>query len=95
MPVPTAPGDKRPLAIASLILGILSLCGSAVWFCGGLFSVVGIILGVLGLNSKGRGMAIAGIILAGVGLLMTIVFRLVLPNVFNSIWQQIMQSTGV
>ena len=65
--VPVAPGDRRGLAIASLVLGIL------------------------GINSRGKGMAIAGIILGAVGLLLTIVFRIIFRGAFlNNIWQQIL-----
>jgi hypothetical protein len=43
--------------------------------------VVGIVLGVLGLNSKGKGMAIAGIVLAALGLILTIIFRIVFRGI--------------
>jgi hypothetical protein len=91
-PTPAAPGDRRGLAIASLVVGILSLCGSASFICGGLFSVVGIVLGALGLNSKGKNMAIAGIILAGIGLVLTIVFRIVFQGgLFTNMWNNLLQ----
>jgi hypothetical protein len=91
-PTPATPGDRRGLAIASLVLGILSLCGSGFWVCGGLLSVVGIVLGALGLNSKGKNMAIAGIILAGVGLLLTVVFRIVFhAGLFTNMWNNLFQ----
>lgn len=69
--------DQKGLAIASLVLGILALLTSCLWFCGGPFSIVGIVLGVLGLKSSGRGMAIAGIVLSAVGLLILIVLTVV------------------
>jgi hypothetical protein len=71
-------------AIASLVLGILSLCGSASIFCGGILGVVAIVLGALGLNSKGKGMAVAGIILGALGLILAIVFRIVFRGFFLS-----------
>ncbi len=90
-PVPSAPapaGDKKGFAIAALVVGILSLCASGLWYSGALFSIAGIVLGFLGLKSSGRGMAIAGIILAAVGLLLTIVF-VILSLVSGPIFQQI------
>jgi hypothetical protein len=67
------PGDRRGMAIASLVLGILSLCGSIFWFCSGPLAIVGIILGVLSLKSSARSMALAGIILSAIGIILSIV----------------------
>ncbi len=93
---PAPAGDRRGLAIASLVLGILSLCASLAWFCGGPISVVGIVLGVLGMKSSGRKMAIAGVILSAVGLLLMIVFIIIgavsgpfINNIFNQIQTQL------
>jgi hypothetical protein len=74
MPVP---GDRRGMAIASLVLGILSLCGSIFWFCSGPLAIVGIILGVLSLKSSARTMAMAGIIIAAVGIILSIVWIII------------------
>jgi hypothetical protein len=89
---PAPAGDKKGLAIASMILGILSWCASIFWFCGGPISVVGIVLGFLGMKSSGRKMAIAGIILSAIGLLLMIVFIIIslvsgpiIGNIFNQI----------
>jgi len=75
VPAPIPARNGNGFAIASLVLGILSLCGSWVFWCGGLMSVIGIVLGALGLNSKGKGMAIAGIILSALGLIIAIILR--------------------
>jgi len=74
-------GGSQGLAIASLILGILSLCGSGVIWCGGVLGLVGLILGILGINTRGRTMAIAGVILSAVGLLLAIVLRVVFRGI--------------
>jgi prepilin-type processing-associated H-X9-DG protein len=66
-------------AIASLVCGICSMV-----FCGGLFilPILGLILGILGLKSKNQGMAIAGIILSGFGLFLSLILPgLLLPAV--------------
>ena len=65
--------DRYVLAIISLVLGILNLCAWFVPFCGGPLAIVGIILGVLGLNSSRKGLAIAGIVLSGIALLLSII----------------------
>ena len=49
-------------AIASLISGVLSILTIAT-FAAGWFALLSIIFGILGLNRKGRGMAIAGLCL--------------------------------
>jgi hypothetical protein len=88
IPVPAPTGDKKGLAIASLILGILSLCASLGWWCGGPISIVGLVLGFLGVKSSGKGMAIAGMILSAIGVLLTIVF-VIISSVSGPIFQQI------
>ncbi len=84
IPVPPVPpaqpmplvNDRKGLAIASLVLGILSLC--LVWFpvvgvVGLIGSVIGLVLGIMGLKSSLKGIAIAGIVISGISLLIGIV----------------------
>jgi hypothetical protein len=68
----TTPQGGNGLAVASLVLGILSLLfvwiplvGMISW----VLSIVGLVLGLIGLGKpEGRGLAIAGSICSGVGL---------------------------
>jgi len=76
-PTPAPAGDKKGLAIASLVLGILSFCSTIFWYCSAPMAVVGLILGYLGLKTSGRTMAIVGIVLAGIGILLSIVFAII------------------
>jgi len=46
---PAPAGDKKGLAIASLVLGILPFCGSAFWYCGIPLAIVGMILAGIGI----------------------------------------------
>jgi uncharacterized membrane protein len=93
---PTPAGDRKGFAIASLVLGILSLCGSPIFWCGGLISLIGIVLGALGMNSKSKSMAIAGIILSALGLILVIIFRVVFRGIlFNNFWQQFLTNRGL
>lgn len=79
-----AAGRMNGLAIASLVVGIVS------FFIGlyGAVGVVAIILGVIALRQvrergqRGRGLAIAGIILGAVGAILTIVFLVVGRSMF-------------
>lgn len=70
-----APPVKNSLATASLVLGIVSLFASLLFVP----AVVGVVLGIVGLQRAGRttppvgkGKAITGIVLSGVGLLVGI-----------------------
>lgn len=59
-------------AIGSLVLGIIAMIA---WLCpliGLPIAIVGLILGILSLKTPKRGLAIAGIVLSGIGLLLTL-----------------------
>ena len=85
---PASTGGGQGLSIASLVLGILSLCASGVIWCGGILGLVGLILGILGINTRGKSMAIAGIILSAIGLVLTIVFRVIFRGLLLTILRQ-------
>jgi rRNA maturation protein Nop10 len=85
-PFPGAAQKQQSLAVASLICGILSPC------CFGLLTgIPAVILGFMAINREksnpelygGRGMAIAGIILGGVGFLFTILY--IILNIIGAI----------
>lgn len=60
------PQESKGLSIASMVLGILSCtccCGAIGIFMG----IAAIIMGAIGKNKGGRGMAIAGIICGSIG----------------------------
>jgi Domain of unknown function (DUF4190) len=71
----------NPLAITSMILGILSIPSCCCWFFGAPMAVAGLVLGIIGMGKirsnpqmyKGGGMAIAGIVCASVGLILDLV----------------------
>jgi hypothetical protein len=71
----------NPLALTSMILGILSIPSCCCWFLGAPMAVAGLVLGIIGLNKvrsspqmfKGGGMAIAGIVCSSVGILLDLV----------------------
>jgi len=73
--------DPRPtngMAIASLVLGIVSVL--FVWIpivgiLGTLMAVIGLVLGILALRQpSGRGLAIGGLVCAGVSMLITAIY---------------------
>ncbi len=67
-PAPASSGNERIMAIASLVLGVINLCS---WFfpiCGIPLSIVGIVLGFLGMKDPSqKTLAIAGMVLSGLG----------------------------
>ena len=65
-----APPEPRGggLAVASLVLGILSLIAWLLPIAGLPVAIVGLILGILGRGSRNRGMATGGIITSSIGL---------------------------
>ena len=69
-----APAGKNALAIAGMVVGIVSIFLG--FYC--ITGIVGLILSILGLKKsketgKGKGMAIAGIVCSIVGIVVTII----------------------
>lgn len=85
-PVTPAKPDKPGLAIAALVLGILSLCAWLLPICGFPIAIAGVILGILGLKTSKKGMAVAGLIMAGIALLLTLLW---------TIFGAVVNSTGI
>lgn len=76
---PAPENQTSVFAIISLVAGILSiLCCCSQWICV-ILAVTAIVLGILSMNKEesGRGMAIAGIICGGVGLVLGIIVIIV------------------
>ena len=69
-----SPARNRQAAIASLVLGVISLVAWRVPIGGVLITGAGLILGVKGLKSRRRGIAIAGTILSSIGLIAASVY---------------------
>jgi Mn2+/Fe2+ NRAMP family transporter len=74
------PEERRNkfMALASTLFGIFSLCAGLIPACGGAASIVGILLGVFGMKSENRKIAILGIVLSGLGLIISIVYAIML-----------------
>lgn len=77
-PYQQPPRKEYGLAVASMVCGIVSVvinCCIVVWYLSIATAIVGIILGIVSIkgNKDGKGMAIAGIILSGVGFLIAII----------------------
>ena len=68
--------NARFFAIASPALGLLSLCIAIIPVCGGVASVLGIILGMVSLKTEHSRSAVAGVALSVLGMLITITYTL-------------------
>ena len=64
----------RFLAIASPALGLMSLCLAIIPVCGGVASIVGVVLGLYSLRTERSNSALAGVIISGFGILVTVVY---------------------
>lgn len=103
-PPPVVPMQTKAasngLAIASLILGIVSLVLAAACGAGALFGIIGVVLAVLGMNrakalaGMGRGMAIAGLILSILGIVLSIILYIVLFAIADNASDEISSWTG-
>lgn len=60
-------------AIASLVLGIIGMIAWYIPLFGAPITIVGLVLGIKGMKSNSRGMAIAGVVLCIIGLVFTII----------------------
>ncbi len=67
--------DRKGMAVASLVLGILSVELFCLWYLSLPCAVVGLILGILSLKSSGRGMAIAGLVLSIIAIAIPVVIE--------------------
>ena len=66
------------LAIASASLGLLSICLAIIPACGGVASILAVVLGLYSLKTEHSKTAIVGVTLATLGILITIVYTLFL-----------------
>jgi hypothetical protein len=95
---PAAPSRLNVMGLISLIAGglafLLGVTAGWIPFVGFAFvfiALVGVALGIVGLlaKNKGKGLAIAGTIVSGIALLLTIIISVFMLVVFNSIQQGI------
>ena len=77
-PVVAAPAAQNDMAIASMVVGIVSLIFCWAAFFGLVAGVTALVLGILGLKKPiGKGMAITGIVTGGLSILINIIFVII------------------
>lgn len=72
-PVPQQ-NDRRGMAIAAMVLGIISVVMVCLWYVAIPCGILGIVFGCVSLKSSGHGMALAGIICGSAGLVFFLAF---------------------
>ena len=65
--------ETKGFSIASMVLGIVGFLAWCIPLFGYPVCITGLILGIVGLNKGGKGMAIAGIIMCSITLLFTVI----------------------
>ena len=70
--------NAKFFAIASPALGLFSLCMAIIPVCGGILSVLGVILGFASLRTEHSRSAVAGVAISMLGLLITITYTIFL-----------------
>ena len=64
--------DRKGFCITSMVLGIVALVFFCVWYISIPCAILAIIFGILGIKSKGKGMAIAGLVTGSIGLVVSV-----------------------
>lgn len=70
--------NKKGFCIASMVLGIISLVFCCAWIISIPCGILAIIFGILGIKSMQKGMAIAGLITASIGLIISFIIFMAL-----------------
>lgn len=68
----TEQSESQGLAIASLVLGILAIITSVVWYISIVLGALAIIFGAVSVKKQGRKKAIAGIVTGGIGVVLSL-----------------------
>ena len=83
----TEHSESQGLAIASLVLGILAIITSVVWFISIVLGVLAIIFGAVSVKKQGRKKAIAGIITGSVGVVLSLLIVWIVQAALPSLQQ--------
>ena len=88
-PPPAAPPPTvqptNGLAVAALVLGILSIVMFWIPFLGWIPVVVGLVLGLVAMQQPyGRGMALAGVVCSSIALALKLLFWVFLASIFGA-----------
>lgn len=83
----TEQSENQGLAIASLVLGILAIITSVVWYISIVLGTLAIIFGAVSVKKQGRKKAIAGIITGSVGVVLSLLIVWIVQAALPSLQQ--------
>lgn len=86
-PYSEPPKKGKGMAIAAMVVGIVSLCASCFGWIAIIGGVLAIIFGAVAIKSAGRGMAIAGIITGAVAIVLAILFIVLFVGLWGSLYE--------
>ena len=74
--------DKKGFSIAALVLGVVAIVLSCVWYISITCAILAIVFGTIGLKSSKKGMSIAGIItgISGIIISIFIIFMIIISG---------------
>lgn len=70
--------DKNSFSIAALVLGIVAIVLSCVWYISIPCGILAIVFGAIGLKSSKRGMSISGVVTGIIGMIISMSIILIL-----------------
>lgn len=74
---PQGAGDKKGMAIASLVLGLVSVVFCCAWYLAIPAAIVGLVLGIKANKVVKTGLGTAGIVLSIIGLIVAVIWVIV------------------
>ena len=77
--------DSQGLSIASLVLGILAIVTSVVWYISIILGVLAIIFGAISVKKQGRKKAIAGIVTGSIGVVLSLLILWMVQAALSSL----------
>lgn len=79
--------DSQGLSIASLVLGILAIITSVVWYISIVLGVLAIVFGAVSVKKRGRKKAIAGIVTGSVGIVLSLLILWMVQSALPALQQ--------
>ena len=80
--------DRKGLAIAAMVLGIVSIVFCCVYWVSIICAILAIIFGIVAIKSSGKGMAISGIVTGSIGIFISLFVTIFLIGLSSVIYNQ-------
>lgn len=80
--------DRKGLAIAAMVLGIVSIVFCCVYWVSIICAILAIIFGIVAIKSSGKGMAISGIVTGSIGIFISLFVTIFLIGVSSVIYNE-------